>query len=307
MNADDIVKALGGRNGMARCPAHDDRTPSLSVNETDDGTVLLKCFAGCSQDEVMGALTRRGLWSGPAESSPAKANRGSHSANRPRLVNKPALHAAPEYWRSRTDLPDNRRKEALDIWQGAHLVDGTIGERYFRNRGITGPIPVSLKYSPALHYSPANIYLPGIVAAVRTDQNIIAIHRTFLTADGEKKAPVNSPKMMLGSLGNGCVRLAKAGTSLGIAEGIEDALSAQEMFDIPCWAALSAGRFGSVWIPPEVIEVQIFGDNDAAGRSAADRAAEVFTRMGKRVALRFPPSRFKDWNDAARAIQREAA
>lgn len=40
----------------ARCPAHDDRGPSLSVRELDDGRVLLHCFAGCSSAQVVGAL-----------------------------------------------------------------------------------------------------------------------------------------------------------------------------------------------------------------------------------------------------------
>ncbi len=40
----------------ARCPAHDDRSPSLSVRETDDGRVLLHCYSGCSTAQVLGAL-----------------------------------------------------------------------------------------------------------------------------------------------------------------------------------------------------------------------------------------------------------
>ena len=40
----------------ALCPAHDDRTPSLSVRELDDGKVLLTCWAGCSIGEIVAAL-----------------------------------------------------------------------------------------------------------------------------------------------------------------------------------------------------------------------------------------------------------
>ena len=39
-----------GRGWMARCPAHDDRTPSLSIAQGDDGRVLLKCHAGCTHN-----------------------------------------------------------------------------------------------------------------------------------------------------------------------------------------------------------------------------------------------------------------
>lgn len=45
-----------GDQWSACCPAHDDRGPSLSVRELSDGRVLLHCFAGCTVDEVLGAL-----------------------------------------------------------------------------------------------------------------------------------------------------------------------------------------------------------------------------------------------------------
>lgn len=53
----DGVKPKAGNKGwMARCPAHDDRNPSLGVDENPAGDVLLKCFAGCAQDDVLHAL-----------------------------------------------------------------------------------------------------------------------------------------------------------------------------------------------------------------------------------------------------------
>ena len=45
-----------GTGFSACCPAHDDRTPSLSITETEGGTVLLKCHAGCSTEQVLAAL-----------------------------------------------------------------------------------------------------------------------------------------------------------------------------------------------------------------------------------------------------------
>ena len=60
MSAQEIVKALEGRwhgsYGMARCPGHDDHDPSLSVSEAQDGTLLVKCHAGCDQGAVWAAL-----------------------------------------------------------------------------------------------------------------------------------------------------------------------------------------------------------------------------------------------------------
>lgn len=65
MNAETIAEALGARKTargwVARCPAHDDRSPSLSIADRD-GRVLVHCFAGCSQAAVIEALRARGLW-----------------------------------------------------------------------------------------------------------------------------------------------------------------------------------------------------------------------------------------------------
>jgi hypothetical protein len=65
MTAAYIAKALGGRKSgsgwMARCPAHRDINPSLSLRDTN-GKILVYCFAGCSQRDVISALRELGLW-----------------------------------------------------------------------------------------------------------------------------------------------------------------------------------------------------------------------------------------------------
>jgi putative DNA primase/helicase len=50
------VTGHSGHNGSWRCPAHDDRSPSLSVSKANDGTVLVHCHAGCSSADVLAAL-----------------------------------------------------------------------------------------------------------------------------------------------------------------------------------------------------------------------------------------------------------
>lgn len=62
MAVDAILSRLSktrptGRNSwIACCPAHPDRTPSLTVRELDDGRILVHCFAGCGAMDVMGAI-----------------------------------------------------------------------------------------------------------------------------------------------------------------------------------------------------------------------------------------------------------
>lgn len=52
----DKVKSAGAKGWKACCPAHDDKAPSLAVSETSDGTVLLKCWAGCSAQSIVEAI-----------------------------------------------------------------------------------------------------------------------------------------------------------------------------------------------------------------------------------------------------------
>ena len=52
----DKVKASGAGKWKACCPAHDDRDPSLSVREAEDGKVLLHCWAGCDTESIVAAL-----------------------------------------------------------------------------------------------------------------------------------------------------------------------------------------------------------------------------------------------------------
>lgn len=73
LNRLELVKGTGPGRWLARCPAHDDRSPSLSIRAIDDGRgrILIHCFAGCGGAEVMAAigLTLSDLYS---ESLPSK-------------------------------------------------------------------------------------------------------------------------------------------------------------------------------------------------------------------------------------------
>jgi hypothetical protein len=70
-----ISKALGGKRTtdgfIMPCPAHDDRNPSLSVKDTDDG-LLVHCFAGCDWKEVKAKLSDMQLLNGEEQASANK-------------------------------------------------------------------------------------------------------------------------------------------------------------------------------------------------------------------------------------------
>jgi hypothetical protein len=60
MNASDLAARLHARRNprgwVGRCPSHDDRQPSLSISEGRDGRVLVRCFSGCTPDEIVRAM-----------------------------------------------------------------------------------------------------------------------------------------------------------------------------------------------------------------------------------------------------------
>ena len=81
----DLVQAqcIGAGRWKARCPAHIDRSPSLSIRAGDFGRVLVLCRAGCALDSILSALklARRDLFAGPPPSlQQAKALRASLEA-----------------------------------------------------------------------------------------------------------------------------------------------------------------------------------------------------------------------------------
>ena len=52
----DGVRETGPGKFVARCPAHADRSPSLSVSEGDNNPVLVHCFSGCETEVVLSAI-----------------------------------------------------------------------------------------------------------------------------------------------------------------------------------------------------------------------------------------------------------
>ena len=289
MNAKEIVKTLGGRwhgaYGTARCPAHDDREPSLSVRDGVDGEPVFNCFAGCDWRDIKDTLRTKGL----LPERGARRYRAPDTA-KPRLVDVDL------------DTDQQQRMEfARRKWAEAVPLTDSPAEVYLRERGLEpGPDgwPPSLRYHPALRHGFTGLLLPALVAAVTIwpSRTVVGIHRTFLRADGKGKAPVTKPKMMIGKCAGGAVRLAPAGPELVLSEGIESGLSVQQTINKPVWATLSISGLRSVILPPEVKTVIIAADADEPGEKAAQDAARRFIAEGRTVKIARPPHGM-DFND----------
>ena len=284
MTAETIAKALGGRKAgsgwSARCPAHDDRTPSLSVRDTGDGKVLVRCHAGCDQDEVIAHLKASGLW----------------TQNGPRLFRYAASRRV-----TKPKEPDRdevkRTAPALSIWQAAKPACGTLIEAYLGSRGLRLPATPTLRFHPYLKH-PSGDSWPALIALVTrgSDDVPLAIHRTYLVRDGAGKAPVDPQKMMLGPCRGGAVRLAEPGDVLMIGEGIETCLAAMQETGHPAWAALSTAGLRALDLPKEVRDVIVLADGDDPGEAAARDCALRWKCDGRRVRIARPPKGM-DFND----------
>ena len=285
MKAETIAEALGGRKvgggWMAGCPAHDDREPSLSIRDGDDGKVLVRCHAGCNQRRVIEALRSRGLWDG--------------NGQRQRRPPPPAPRAAAN---DQPDRDDAKRTEAaLAIWQSASPAAGTLVETYLVSRRLCLPPPPMLRFHVGLKHPSGGIW-PAMVALVTcgVKDTPLAIHRTFLARNGGGKAPVDPQKMMLGPCHGGAVRLAAPGDVLMVGEGIETCLASMLATGRPAWAALSTSGLRALVLPDAARDVIVLADGDDPGEAAAQECAWRWKREGRRVRIARPPQGM-DFND----------
>lgn len=160
-----------------------------------------------------------------------------------------------------------------------------------------------MAYHPALEYRDDGdvSYHPALVGMV-TDHldKGVGLHRIYLTKDGHK-AKVENPKRLITcrSMDGATIKLGKPGICLGVAEGIETALASYAMFNMPVWAAISAGGLEK-FTPPLCAEtVVIFADNDHSftGQLSAYTLAKKLKQSGLNVEVKMPPDVGKDWAD----------
>jgi putative DNA primase/helicase len=199
-------------------------------------------------------------------------------------------------------------RQALNgVWRVSKPVQpGDLVDRYLASRNLDDFVyPKTLRFAEKLRdgeggIRPCMIALVGRYGQPKFD----TIHRTFLRPDGLGKAEMASPrKLMPGQVPDGaCVMLSewtKSGT-LGIAEGIETAMAASALFDIPVWAAVSSSMMKK-WLPPPGCEnIVIFGDNDKkyGGQAAAYHLAQRLAARNLPVEqVKIPQLPGEDWAD----------
>jgi hypothetical protein len=274
------AKRTGKDKWQARCPAHDDRKPSLSIRVADD-RVLLHCHGGCAQQAVLDALRDRGLWSSQQQ---GHRSHGPAPAQQSCVGEDDDAHAARQLDKSRW------------YWQRRLPPANSPVVPYLENRGISGALPGSIGYLPPQkpdhhhamiaafglpdEHQPGELTMPV--------ERVQGIHLTLLKSDGSAKAGTERDKLMLGPSAGFPIVVEPVNDlgGLGVAEGIEDALSLRAA-GLGGWAAGSASRLPKLAdVVPSYAEcVTIVVDDDPAGRRGSQELAERLEGRGIEVIL----------------------
>ena len=260
----NIVGALCGTwrgyLAMCRCPAHQDKTPSLSVRQGHEG-ILVHCFAGCDADDVLREISRL----------------------------RPGQRYEPP-----TAAPLGRQPNVERLWSEAVPVASTPAEVYLRQRGIRDGFD-DLRFHPRCPWGPkpTTRFLPALIVAAREGRALHAVQRVFLDLEhgGYLK------KVMLGTPAGASWQGMRVTDTLALAEGFETAAMFTQHNGIPCWATLGAARLDRVHIPDSVRTLIFAEDNDPEGRRACRKAWAAYRPRGLNLRRMPPPRQFGDWAD----------
>jgi hypothetical protein len=174
------------------------------------------------------------------------------------------------------------------------ITSDCVAAKYLEKRGL--PLNAALRWHANVYHAYEKRKLPAIVAPIRDIVGeIIGAHRIYIDSITHTKAAIRAPKMILGSVKGGAVRLFTPLDVVGLTEGIEDALAVNAIYGIPCWSAVSGSNISQVAFPKQIKHVIIYGDNDSAGRRYAANAAERYREQGLRCDVVFPHN--KDFNE----------
>src|SRR5580704_6503062 len=280
MSAAGIARQLGatrqGNDWRSACPRGCGY--GLSFCDGADGRLLAFCFGGCAFDEILAALVEYGLLDDDHDDD-LHVSRG-----------------VTVYQRDKTERVAHSRQ----IYGSGGWDERIAVYLHSREIGLTSPVLRFQEQAP--HRLGAR--LPAMLApVVNVTGEQIGVHLTYLRHDGGGKAtlPKEYQRECRGVIHGGAIRLAEhdPDAELIVAEGIESAFSAVQLFGRAGWAAVYAGGLKTLELPSTVRAVIIAADNDASGTGQRNALAayDRWTAEGRSVRIKTPPDVGDDFND----------
>jgi DNA primase len=321
-NLSDIVgrhtnlKRRGPRELVGLCPFHPEKSPSFEVNNTK-GT--WHCWGGCGGGDAMTFLMRA---DGLSFMEAYRSLAGDEF---------PTISEDERARRKVDDAAEVAARVALGryIWARGLPAAGTPAAVYARTRGITAPLPETVRFVMTPRWRDPDTGevgrdFPAMACALQDGAGaIVGVQCVFLAdggrrkyervrADGTKAKAKLSYGSVIGSAfrvsGNRFYGDALANgpeSDVTICEGPEDGLTlAQCLPGSTVWVACGTALMPRLSLPETVRGVVLAGDNNPAGLAAVEQAGVIFAERGLVVRTMFPAPEFKDWNDELRGIRK---
>lgn len=327
----DILSACGidstffsGKN--MSCPICLDGTDRYRFQNRNGGRWLCtKCTSGHWSSMFDLLIRHMGFHSFREAADYVREHYGIKRADSPeRIVQiRNALPAVPKD--KPIDVEGERRKMERVLAESRAISPGDPVDLYLRKRVPTlQEIPAEIRFHPRMGYweksevpgeRPVLVgYFPAmIVKGIDASGQLVQVHRTFLTEDGEK-APVSNVKKTMTGVGSNSFALRLGwpqGDTLGVCEGIETALGAMALGGEVVWPCYSAGVLENFRIPQglesQIRRVIIYADYDEVkngkrtGTAAAAKLADSLRAQRVRSMIVRPARVGEDFADLAKA------
>lgn len=249
-----------GRKGKYRCDDKEGRGTWICSCGTGDGWKLLQLTQSkpiaelySLVDEIIGNTYER------EDSGQSQSTKGSDIAS--------------------------RHDKVLQRFAALEALRGTDAERYLQRRGINVlPSADAVRYEKKQTVRSGGVYQALWSLVTDNQYRVCYLHRTLL--DGDKKAPVAEVKkawklqddITISNAASLAIRIFPVTSTLGIAEGIETALSCKQLCNVNTWSVVNAGLMEKFRVPTGVTHLIIFADMDphtATGQAAAFNCAHA--------------------------------
>lgn len=298
------LKKRGSRELVGLCCFHQERSPSLEVNDNKGTYHCHGCGAG--GDAITFLMKQEGMSFRQA----VEVLTGDEF---------PLISEEERAKRKAADERDTADRIALarSIWARTVPAAGTPAGVYAQARGITIDLPPTVRFVMTPRWRDVETGEvgrdhPALACALQdVSGGIVGVQCVFLMDGGRRKFEQIRPdgakakaKLSFGVIVGSALRLGPATEHLIACPGPENGLSLlQAMPDKSIWVAVGDALLPQVAYPPEVRSICLAGDNDTSGRASIQRARDAALTSGLRVSEAYPPEGFNDWNDYLRGIR----